>query len=128
MFGKREACLGSGKHMDTIIGKASRFKGSLEVAGMLRIDGYFEGEITTQGDVVVGEGGVVRAAIKAKNCTVAGEINGDIVVEKRLEITSSGKVVGNIQSEQLVIGEGAIFCGKCEMQKIETVGSATCIA
>lgn len=117
MFNKKEALFGGDERLDTIIGKDTSFKGSLQAGGTLRIDGYFEGEITTKGNIVVGENGVIKATIKGRNCTVAGEVNGDISAEQKLEIVSSGKVNGNIQCENLIIGEGAVFHGTCEMPR-----------
>jgi cytoskeletal protein CcmA (bactofilin family) len=124
MFGGKKESFSS-ERVDTIIGKDTRFKGSLQGTGTLRIDGYIEGDIATQGDIVVGEGGVVKATVKARNCTVAGEVFGDIVTQEKLEIASSGKVFGNIKAENLIIGEGAIFRGACEMKgNATTLGEA----
>lgn len=116
MFGKAGVFSGGGDRVDTIIGKDTRFKGTLQAIATLRIDGHFEGEIDTQGDVFIGEGGIAKATIKARNCIVSGEISGDIVVEQKLEIASTGKIVGNIKCENLIIGEGAVFSGICEMR------------
>jgi cytoskeletal protein CcmA (bactofilin family) len=116
MFGKKEVFTTSEK-VDTIIGRDTKFKGSLQASGTLRIDGYLEGDIVTQGDIFVGEGGVVKATVKARNCTIAGEVHGDICTEQKLEIAPSGKIYGNIQTANLVIGEGAIFRGACEMRR-----------
>jgi cytoskeletal protein CcmA (bactofilin family) len=57
---------------------------------------------------------------------VAGEVNGDVTVEQKLEIVSSGKVNGNIQCENLVIGEGAVFHGNCEMLRGGAAETAAC--
>jgi cytoskeletal protein CcmA (bactofilin family) len=123
MFGGKKEVYNS-ERVDTIIGKDTRFKGSLQGSATLRVDGYFEGDIATQGDVVIGEGGVVKATIKARNCTVAGEVFGDIVAQQKLEIAPSGKVFGNIKAENLLIGEGAIFRGACDMQAATNIGEA----
>lgn len=116
MFSKKDAFSNGVEHVDTIIGKDTALKGSLQAIGTLRIDGHFEGELATQGNVVVGESGIVKANIKARGCTIAGEVTGDICTGQKLEIVSSGKLKGNIQCENLIIGEGAIFHGTCEMR------------
>lgn len=115
MFHKKETLVGGDERVDTIIGKETKLKGSLQAVGTVRIDGHYEGDITTQGNVIVGENGIVKANIKARNCIVAGEVSGDIAVDQKLEIVSSGKITGNIQCENLLIGEGAVFHGMCEM-------------
>lgn len=120
MFRKKEAFISGDERVDTIIGKETKLKGSLQATGTVRIDGHFEGDIITQGNIIVGESGIVKATIKARNCTVAGEVNGDIAADLKLEIVSSGKVTGNIQCENLLIGEGAVFHGTCEMLRSVT--------
>lgn len=115
MFGKKDA-YNSGERVDTIIGKETKFIGSLQTNSTVRIDGYIEGDIVTKGDILIGEGGTVKASIKARNCIVGGEVYGDIAVDQKLEIASSGQVYGNIYADNLLIGEGAIFRGTCEMK------------
>ena len=127
MFGKKEIFSNGVECMDTIIGKDTGFKGSLQATGTLRIDGHFEGDLTTQGSVFVGESGIVKATITAKNCTVAGEVNGDISAGQKLEIVSSGKINGNIVCENLIIGEGAVFHGRCEMRRADSADAVVVV-
>lgn len=114
MLGKNREPYG-GK-VDTIIGNGSHFNGNLNVEGTLRVDGAVNGEIECNGDVIIGKAGVVRASIKGRNVTVAGEVHGDIKLEGKLEISGTGKVLGNIEVDKLIISEGALFEGKSVMQ------------
>ena len=50
-----------------------------------------------------------------------GEIRGNVIAEERMEIHTSGKVTGNIQTPVLVINEGVIFNGNCRMEKAEKI-------
>lgn len=102
--------------IETIIGKETEFKGTLNSSGAIRIDGRVEGEIHHRGDLVVGEGGIVWAHIKARNVTIAGEVKGNIEAEGRLEIVTTGKLFGDIKVENLIIGDGAVFRGMSEMK------------
>jgi len=102
--------------IDTIIGKETEIKGTINSSGAIRIDGRVEGEIHHRGDLVVGEGGVVWAHIKARNVTIAGEVKGNVEAEGRLEIVATGRLFGDIKVENLVIGDGAIFRGMSEMK------------
>lgn len=119
MFGgKKEAYNNSVERVDTIIGKDTKFIGSINANSSIRIDGTFEGDIVTKGELLIGEGGMLKATINSRNCVVAGEVHGDIVASQKLEISPSGKVYGNIVADNLLIGEGAVFRGTCEMKKI----------
>lgn len=102
--------------IDTIIGKDTEFKGIINSSGVIRIDGRVEGEIHHKGDLVVGEGGVVAAHVKARNITIAGEVKGNVEAEGKLELIPSGKLYGDIKVESLIIGNGAVFRGLSEMK------------
>ena len=107
-------------NVDTIIGKGTEFNGTINGKGILRIDGKVTGEIIT-GDVLVGETGVVEANIKARNLSVSGVVNGNIDATGLLELLPSAKVVGNIKVSNLIVGDGAIFKGSCDMQSSEKI-------
>ena len=113
MFGNKQQ--DSLEKMDTVIGKGAFFKGDLKVEGTLRVDGKVEGMIDSQCDVVVGETGIVVAGIKARNLLVAGAVSGDVVVAGKLEIATSGKLEGNIATASLIIDDGALYKGACQM-------------
>ena len=115
MFGRREAPV-ERKTVDTLIGKGMEFQGNLIGQGSLRVEGKIHGEVTTNGDLYIGETGVVKADIKAHNVIVAGELNGNIECAKRLEVASTGKVYGDVKTTILAVEEGAIIKGNVEMQ------------
>lgn len=118
LFGKRGEQASGAKRVDTYIGKDTAVEGSLKSHGTVRIDGSFVGDIETEGDVIVGEGGLLKASeVKAKNVTVAGDCQGNLKVQGRLEIAASGKVFGDVCAGALVIEDGAIFHGNCEMPR-----------
>ena len=119
MFGTKRVTVSAGDQVGTIIGKGTQFKGSINAVGALRIDGEVDGEIITASEIVVGETGVVRALIKAQAATVGGTVHGNMEVVEKLELLPSSKVYSNIKVGLLIIAEGAIFKGDCEMRNGE---------
>jgi len=117
MFGRKEAPSPQSGKITTIVGSDARIVGSVTSVGVIRIDGRFEGDIRTESDVVVGEQGYVQAKVLARNMSVAGEVRGNLDLSGRLEISSSGKVFGEITVSALAIEEGGTFKGKCDMGK-----------
>ena len=104
--------------ISTFLGVGTRFKGVLEFEGNIRIDGEFEGEIITKDTLVVGESGDVRATmIKAGEVIVGGKVVGNIETEERIELLSSAKVYATLKTPRLVVADGVIFNGKCEMEQ-----------
>jgi len=105
------------EQVETIIGRDTQVKGAVTAGGTLRVDGDVEGEIVTQGDLVIGETGRIKAQLKARNATIAGTVRGNVEVNDKLELASSAKLYGDIKTGTLIIGEGAIFKGACEMRQ-----------
>jgi len=101
--------------VETIIGLGTHFQGVISSQGAIRVDGTFTGEIKTQGDLVIGDNGTLEANIEARNVLVAGEIKGNLLAKGKVEITPSGKVIGDIKVKNLIIDEGAVFKGTCLM-------------
>ncbi|TAL35591.1 MAG: polymer-forming cytoskeletal protein [Spirochaetes bacterium] len=99
----------------TVFGKDMEFYGDLSFKKSLQINGYVEGEITSDGFLVIGDGAVVKANIKARTVIINGTVHGNIEATERLEIQPTGKLYGNIRTAKLKIADGVTFEGKCEM-------------
>lgn len=82
----------------------------------LKISGKFEGVLDIKGTLAIGERADVKVKIiKGESITIAGKVKGDIVSSRRLELVAPAKVIGNIKAPILVINEGAMLKGKCQM-------------
>ncbi len=101
----------------TLIGVGTEIKGNVRATGGVRIDGRVDGEIFHDGDLIVGEEGVVEASIKTRNATIAGEVRGNVEASGRVEIVATGKLLGDIIVTTLIINEGAVFDGSCQMKQ-----------
>lgn len=113
MFSKKKKTVS--KKIETIIGKETTFSGKLESGGSIRIDGSFEGDVTAQSEVFIGEHANVKASIKCNNVILAGQVEGDINTEEKLDIRSTGVLIGDAQVGSLVVEDGAVFTGTCKM-------------
>ncbi|HHX87109.1 MAG TPA: polymer-forming cytoskeletal protein, partial [Firmicutes bacterium] len=102
----------------TLIGPGTYFNGILKAKGLVRIDGIAEGELETDGDVIVGENGRAMLEVKARNVAIAGYFKGCLNLAGKVEIRSTGTVTGSIKVSGLVIDEGAHFAGSCEMNDL----------
>ncbi|KXG76392.1 hypothetical protein AN618_16320 [Fervidicola ferrireducens] len=124
MFGrKNEEIKINPEAVDTLIGKGTEIKGTIRATGVLRIEGRIEGELESTGDIIIAETGVVNAQLKARNAVIAGEVNGNVFLSGKLEIKSSGRVLGDLKVEGLTVEDGAFFEGRCEMNRTKEVES-----
>ncbi len=99
-----------------LLDRGSKVSGKISFEGPARIDGEIDGELSGKDGLVIGEGAVVSAQIRATSVTVSGKVSGDISASQRIELRPSAKVQGNLNAPVLVIQEGAQFEGHCSMQ------------
>ena len=87
-------------------------KGTVKFTNDLVVDGKIEGEITSDGNLTVGENARIKAEIKTATVVVYGKVHGNLTATDRVELKASAEVVGDIKAKTLSIEAGAIFVGK----------------
>ncbi len=87
-------------------------KGTVKFTNDLVVDGRIEGEIQSDGNLVVGENARLKAEIKTGTVVVYGKVHGNIAAADRVELKASAEVVGDIKAKILTMESGAIFVGK----------------
>jgi cytoskeletal protein CcmA (bactofilin family) len=98
------------------IGKSVLIKGELSGSEDIYVDGQVEGNIHLSGhNLTIGPHGRVRANISAKNVTVAGTLDGNIVAGERTEFRKTAVANGDVQTKRIAIEDGAFFKGKLEI-------------
>ncbi|MCM1026569.1 MAG: polymer-forming cytoskeletal protein [Roseburia sp.] len=101
----------------TIIGKGAECNGDFDAQGSVRLDGVIHGNVTVSETLVIGAAGYVEGDIIAQTAIVGGEVNGNIKAPVKTELTSSGRVIGDITTGSIIIDEHAIFQGRCDMNQ-----------
>ena len=101
--------------LTAFIDQGSEFSGKLSFRDTVRIDGRFEGEISSDNTLIVGETGDIHATIRSETVIVSGSVNGDIVARRQITLHRSSKVKGNLQTASLIVEEGAQFNGQIAM-------------
>ncbi len=81
----------------------------------LRINGKFEGNLETKGNLTIGSTASVFADIVGDNVIVGGRVKGRITAKERLTLLPTAIVEGDIYPAKLNIAEGAILEGRCLM-------------
>jgi cytoskeletal protein CcmA (bactofilin family) len=94
--------------------KDTHIDGDLSFKGSFRIDGSFKGTIDSESTLIVGENGKIEAEIKVGYIVVNGEIKGNIQAKEKVEINSTGRVIGSVTAPKLVVEEGAYLETSCQ--------------
>lgn len=108
---------GNGKHhsIETVLGPGVHYKGTLNGAAGVRIEGSFDGSINIKGPVVITDGAKVTADIQASVVSVGGSVKGNITAGK-VEILSTGRVWGDLTTSAFASEEGAFLRGSVKME------------
>ena len=101
--------------IETVIGQNTSIRGDVNGSGNIRVDGRIEGGISIDGNVVVGEHGVVQGDIKARNLIISGKVTGNADIEASLCIYATGQLIGDIQVSSFKVEDGGVFKGHSEM-------------
>jgi cytoskeletal protein CcmA (bactofilin family) len=115
------------KELTAFLANGTNFKGDLSFEGTIRIDGRFEGNITSKDSLIIGENAVVDGEIVVGRIVISGKVSGNITAPGLIEIKSTAQVHGNIKAgaNKLIIHEGAIFSGGCMMESSDIPPSST---
>lgn len=105
------------ENIESIISPGMIITGNISSQGSIRVDGKIEGSLDIHGDVVLGETGNIKGDVKAVNLILAGKLEGNAVALERMEITSSGAMMGDVTCRVMTIEEGGILEGTTRMSK-----------
>lgn len=101
----------------TVIGAGTVVEGTLKAAMSARIDGTVNGDVTSEGTIVVATEGAVNGNITAKDVKISGVVNGNVTASEKIELIAHGKLIGDIKTKSLNISDTAVFHGNCNMQE-----------
>jgi cytoskeletal protein CcmA (bactofilin family) len=105
---------------ETTIGENVTIKGTLSFQRLLRVDGNFEGELQSQGKLIIGPQGSVKAHINLDEAFISGKVEGNICVKNRLVLRGRAEISGNITAGSLSVDEGVVIEGHVKVGKPET--------
>jgi cytoskeletal protein CcmA (bactofilin family) len=110
---------GGSDEVIAFIGKGVEFKGVITYNGTVRIDGRLDGEIHTDGVLMVGQDAVITARVTAGTVISRGQITGDIEAAGRVRLLSPAVLNGSVKAPVVAIEEGVLFNGSLEMARAE---------
>ena len=97
------------------LGKGTEFKGVLSFEGTIRVDGKVEGEVVSKDTLLAGDGAFLKGEITVGTLISSGTVVGNINAAQKVHVIAPASIEGNVRTPKLIIEEGVIFNGKCEM-------------
>ncbi len=105
----------SAEELNGFMDQGTEFLGELRFRDTFRVDGHVKGKIVSDNTLIVGESGVVEAEIDCGVVSIRGTVTGRIQGRQKVELLAGAKVQGTLVSPKLVIEDGAVFQGDCDM-------------
>jgi len=110
---KKEA--GFGQEFYTFLGKGVDFKGKAQFEGTVRVDGNFEGEITIDDTLIIGETAIIKGTINGGTIVSSGRIEGVITANTKIQLLKPAVLIGDVHTPTFAMEEGVYFQGECDM-------------
>lgn len=105
---KAEACISQG----------IKIKGEVTGSEDLFVDGQVEGKLNlANGSLTIGPNGSVKADVTAREVIVRGKVEGKVSGRDKVQLWSTGQIIGEVQTDRLAIEDGALLRGKVEAGK-----------
>ena len=99
----------------SLLSRNIKIEGEIRGEENLHIDGRIKGAVKLNGDILIGNAGIVEAEIEAENVVIQGQVTGNVTARQQLEIQPSGKLIGDCTARSIDIKEGAVFEGRSNM-------------
>lgn len=105
--------------VETVVGPSVNVEGDFASEGNIIVKGSVAGSVHTSRHLAVEQGAKILANVRAGSAKIAGEVKGNMKIKEILELTSTAKVIGDIEVKTLVVEAGALIYGKIIMPGME---------
>lgn len=89
----------------------------------IRVDGKLSGDLNCASKMIIGPSGSIEGDVQCENALIEGSFKGNLVVRNTLHIKENATVEGDINTDKLIVDQGAEFNVTCNMGSV--VGGQT---
>jgi len=85
--------------------------GDLKFSDVLHLHGYIKGKVISDGELVVGEKGVIEGDVEVGILTLGGTLIGNVIAKKKAHFLNTARIRGDVSTPVLRVDEGAEWEG-----------------
>jgi cytoskeletal protein CcmA (bactofilin family) len=106
------------------IGQGVKVEGKIVSKQDIRIDGHVSGSIEVgDHELLLGPGSELKANVNARSVLIGGKVEGDITATERVQIQSTGTLLGDVVAPRLIIQDGGMIKGNADVAGTRAPGA-----
>lgn len=98
-----------------VISSETHITGDIKAKGNIRIEGTVDGMVNSTAKVEIGSASTIKGNINSVEAEISGKVEGEVICKELLFLKRTAVINGNITTQKLVVENGAVFNGKCQM-------------
>jgi cytoskeletal protein CcmA (bactofilin family) len=107
------------------IGQSVTIEGRIISKQDIRIDGHVSGTLEVgEHEVVLGAGAELKGDVNARSVLVGGKLEGNVMTTDRIQVQSTGVLLGDVVTPRLIIQDGGLLRGKADVAGTRATGGA----
>ena len=107
------------------IGQSVSIEGRITSKQDIRIDGHVQGTLEVgEHELVLGAGAELKGDVNARSVLVGGKLEGNVMTTDRIQVQSTGVLLGDVVTPRLIIQDGGLLRGKADVAGTRATGGA----
>ena len=94
-----------------VVGKSIQLSGEISACEHLVVEGYVEVTLNNACLLEVASSGIFKGSAQVDEAIISGQIDGDLTVNKKLTVLSTGKISGSVRYGSIIIEAGGEVSG-----------------
>lgn len=112
----------NGPEVRGFLDEGTELTGDLRFSDILHFHGKLKGRIISDGELVVGESGIIEGDIEVGVLTLSGTLHGNILAKQKVHFLSTSRMHGDVSTPILKVDEGANWEGSINTNRLKAEG------
>lgn len=115
MLNRKRSTRDSHSRDTSLIARGTMIRGDLHFTGALHVDGCIEGAVVAEAEdsvLTISDQGQVIGEIRVPHAVINGRVDGNVLVETRLELAAQACITGDVHYQLLEMAAGAQVNGR----------------
>ena len=107
-----------------VVGRGIALSGEIRACDRLIVEGQVEATLSDSRAIEISASGVFKGKAQIEEAEISGRFDGELVVNHKLIIHSTGRVVGSVRYGEIEIARGGIISGQIDVITSASAGAS----